>query len=139
LTPQTHLDRIREILTAAKTIADVGYSQNPGRPSHWIAVYLQRHGYRVIPVNPGLDEGLGEKCYPTLLDVPEAVDIVNIYRSPPAVPEVVDHAIAKGAKVVWMQEGAENPDAAAKAEAAGLVAVVGRCIYRDHMALVAGA
>jgi hypothetical protein len=126
-------------LTSARTIADVGYSANPERPSHWIAVYLKRHGYRVIPVNPGLDTALGETCYRTLLDVPDSVDIVNVFRSPDAVPAIVDHAIAKGARVVWMQEGAENLDAAAKAEAAGLVAVVGRCIYRDHAAFVAGA
>lgn len=125
-------DRIRQILLHARTIAVVGFSAKPERPSHWIAEYLQRNGYRVIPVNPGIEEALGEKCYRTLAEVPDAVDLVDIFRSPEHVPEVVEHAIAKGAKVVWMQEGAENEEAAAAARRAGLEAVVGRCIFRDH-------
>lgn len=130
-------DRLREILQEARTIAVVGYSRNPERASHWIAEYLQRAGYRVIPVNPGIEAALGEKCFRTLAEVDAPVDLVNVFRSPPHVPEVVDHAIAKGARVVWMQEGAENEDAATAARAAGLEAVVGRCIYRDHARLVA--
>lgn len=136
--PDPSLERLRAILAGTRVIAVVGFSANPERPSHWIAAYLQGRGYRVIPVNPGLDQGIGERCYPTLADVPEPVDLVDIFRSPPHVPEVVEHAIAKKAKVVWMQEGAENEEAAARARAAGLEAVVGRCIYRDHAALVAG-
>jgi uncharacterized protein len=131
--------RIRELLLATRTIAVVGYSRNPARPSHWIAQYLKERGYRVIPVNPGVASALGETCYRSLADVPDAVDLVNIFRSPPAVGEVVEHAIAKKVKVVWMQEGAENETAADAARQAGIEAVVGRCIYRDHGRLLGGA
>jgi hypothetical protein len=135
--PQIDSARIRDILTSARTIAVVGYSNNPDRPSHWIAEYLHQNGYRVIAVNPGIETALGDRCYPNLAAIPEPVDLVDIFRSPPQVPEVVEQAIAKKARVVWMQEGAENAEAAERAEAAGLVAIVGRCIYRDHKALVA--
>lgn len=136
--PITSPQRLREILTQARVVAVVGYSPNPERPAHWIAQYLKDNGYRVIPVNPGLDEALGERCYRTLADLPDSVDLVNIFRSPPAVPEIVVQAIEKRVKVVWMQEGAENADAASAAEAAGLEAVVGRCIFRDHASFVKG-
>lgn len=129
-------DGLREILLKCRTIAVVGYSHKPERPSHWIAEYLKQNGYRVIPVNPGIDSALGERCYKTLAEVPDAVDLVDIFRSPPAVPAIVDQAIAKGAKVVWMQEGAEHEEAAVRAAAVGLSAVCGRCIYRDHAALI---
>ncbi|HKD99806.1 MAG TPA: CoA-binding protein [Planctomycetota bacterium] len=132
-------ERLREIFRATRTIAVVGYSRNPARASHWIAEYLkERGGYRVIPVNPGVESALGERCYRTLAEVPDAVDLVDVFRTPSAVPEVVDHAIRKGAKVVWMQEGAEHEGAADAARKAGLDAVVGRCIFRDHSSLVGG-
>ncbi|MBI3819558.1 MAG: CoA-binding protein [Planctomycetes bacterium] len=129
---------LRALLQESKTIAVVGFSKNPARPSHWIAEYLQQNGYRVIPVNPGLELGLGKICYKTLADVPGAIDIVNIFRSPRHVPDVVRAAIIKNARAVWMQEGAENEEAAADARAAGLVTVVGRCIFQDHARLVRG-
>ena len=131
-------ERIREILASARTIAVVGYSKNPARPSHWIAKYLKAQGYRVIPVNPGIESALGETCYRTLADVPDDVDLVDVFRSPEHVPEIVEHAIAKKARVLWLQEGAENWEAAARAREAGLEAIVGRCIFRDHAALAAG-
>src|SRR4030088_589520 len=96
---------IAEILRNSKTIAVVGLSPKPDRPSHGVSAYMQAQGYRIIPVNPGHPEILGEKAYKSLLDVPETVDIVNIFREPSAVPEIVDQAIAKKAKVIWMQEG----------------------------------
>lgn len=129
-------DRIRDLLLRTRTIAVVGYSANPARASHWIAEYLQRVGYRVVPVNPGLESALGERCFRSLADVDVPVDLVNVFRSPPAVPEIVEQAIAKRARAVWMQEGAENEQAASAARAAGLEAIVGRCIFRDHSALL---
>src|SRR5215467_13432696 len=114
---------IAQILKSAKTIAVIGASLKPERPSHWISVYLKEHGYRVIPVNPGHTEILGDKCYKSLSEVPEAVDIVDIYREPGAVPAIVDEAIAKKAKVVWMQLGIVSNAAAEKAKKAGLKVV----------------
>jgi len=118
-------DEVGEILTTSKTIAIVGLSNKPDRPSNQIAGYLKEQGYRIIPVNPTITEALGEKAYPSLLDILEGIDIVLIFRRPEEVPAVVTDAIAIGAKVVWMQPGAENAETAAKAEAAGLKAVVG--------------
>lgn len=128
-------DGLRKILTTSKTIAVVGLSNNPERPSYDVANYLKDHGYRIIPVNPTIKEALGEKAYPSLKEIPERVDVVQIFRRPEDVPAVVDDAIAIGAKVVWMQPGAENEDAAAKAEAAGLKAVVGACMRTVHRTL----
>src|SRR5215470_9444910 len=96
---------IADILKKAKVIAVIGASLKPERPAHWISAYLKEQGYKVIPVNPGHTEVLGDKCYKSLSDVPEPVDIVDIFRTTSAVPGIVDEAIAKGAKVVWMQEG----------------------------------
>lgn len=127
---------IAELLKSARTIAVVGFSNNPDRPSHWISVYLQQNGFRVVPVNPGIDAALGEKCYKTLAAVPDEIDIVNIFRSPDQVPPVVADAITKKARAVWMQEGAENFEAAAASRAAGMITIVGRCIFRDHGMLV---
>src|SRR5882724_5257617 len=98
-------EEIREVLKAAHTIAVVGLSDKPDRASHRVAAYLQRHGYRIIPVNPLVTEVLGEKAYARLRDVPDKVDLVDIFRRPEHVPEVVEAAIALGAKAVWMQEG----------------------------------
>src|SRR5438309_8470127 len=126
---------IAQILKTAKTIAVIGASLKPERPSHWISVYLKEHGYSVIPVNPGHTEILGDKCYKSLSEIPEPVDIVDIYREPKAVPGIVDEAIAKKAKVVWMQQGIVHNAAAQKAKAAGLNVIQNKCIYQEHAKL----
>ncbi len=113
----------------------IGASLKPERPSHWISVYLKEQGYKVIPVNPGLSEVLGDKCYKCLTDIPEPVDIVDIYREPGAVPAIVDEAIAKKAKVIWMQQGIVHNAAAEKAKAAGLKVIQNKCIYQEHQRL----
>jgi predicted CoA-binding protein len=126
---------IRDLLRSARVIAVVGLSDNPGRPSYHVAEYLQEQGYRVIPVNPTITEALGEKAYASLGDVPEAIDVVDVFRRSDAVPPVVDEAIAVGAKAVWMQEGVVNEPAAEKARAAGLTVVMDRCILKEHAKL----
>src|SRR6266568_1916405 len=126
---------IAEILRASRVIAVIGASLKPERPAHWISVYLKEQGYRVIPVNPGHAEILGEKCYRSLSEVPQAVDIVDIFRDPSAVPAIVDEAIAKKAKVIWMQEGIVHNEAADKARKAGLKVVQNKCIYKEHARL----
>jgi predicted CoA-binding protein len=123
--------QITELLRSAKTIAVVGLSSNPVRPSFGVSRFLQRQGFRVIPVNPNETEVLGERAYPSVKDVPDAIDIVNIFRRPARVPEVVDEALAKGARCIWMQEGVINHEAAKKAEAAGLPVVMDRCILKE--------
>jgi uncharacterized protein len=123
----------KKMLTTYKTIAVVGLSPDEGKPSHGVAAYLKKAGFRIIPVNPSCGEILGERCYPTVADIPEEVEIVDIFRRSEFVPEIVDQAIAKGAKVVWMQEGVINQAAAAKAEAAGLQVVMDRCILKEHV------
>jgi uncharacterized protein len=129
-------EEIRDILTSARTIAVVGLSDQPDRPSHGVAAYLKAHGYRIIPVNPGVREVLGEKAYARLEDVPEKIDVVDVFRRPEHVPEIVDAAIAVGAKVVWLQDGIVHEAAAAKARAAGLRVVMDRCMLRDHSSLL---
>lgn len=126
------MEPISKLLAQAKTIAVVGISSNPTRPSYEVAEYLQRSGYRIIPINPNEETVLGEKAYPDLLSVSEPIDIVDIFRRPEFVPEIVQQAIAKGAQVVWMQPGAENYDAADMAQAAGVHAVVGMCLRVQH-------
>ncbi|HYP09785.1 MAG TPA: CoA-binding protein [Bryobacteraceae bacterium] len=121
-----------EILRKYKTIAVVGLSNNPMRPSHGVSEYMQQHGYRIIPVNPGHSQILGEKSYRTLEEIPEPVEIVNIFRRSEMTPPVVDSAIAIGAKVVWMQQGIEHEEAAEKARAAGLDVVMDTCILQAH-------
>lgn len=115
-----------------KTIAVVGISDDPERPSHFVASFLNAHGYNVIPVNPMLTEWEGKKCYPDLLSVPVKVDVVDIFRRSEAVPPIVDEAIAITAKVVWMQEGIVNEEAAAKARGAGIEVVMDRCIKKEY-------
>lgn len=128
---------IKEMLTKYKNIAVVGLSPDPSKPSHGVAAYLKRAGYRIIPVNPSCQQDiLGEQCYPTLADIPDQVDIVDVFRRSEYLPEIVDQAIAKGAKVVWMQEGVINEAAAAKAEAAGLEVVMDRCLLKEHGKMV---
>lgn len=120
---------LRDILTSVRTIAVVGASPRPERPSHRVMAYLQRHGYRTIPVNPNAagDAINGENVYARLADVPEPIDMVDIFRRPDAAGGVVDEAIAAGAKVVWMQLGVRDDDAAGRAEARGLKVVMNRC------------
>jgi uncharacterized protein len=132
-------DAIAELLKRAKTIAVVGLSDNPMRPSHGVSAYLQSHGYRIIPVNPHIAECLGEKAYATLLDipekdVPEKIDIVNIFRRPQYVEEVVDQAIQIKVPVIWMQEEVVHEKAAEKARQAGIFVVMDRCILQEHRA-----
>ena len=127
-------DPITEILRRAKTIAVVGLSDNPLRPSHGVAAYLQTQGYRIIPVNPQIQTSLGEKAYPSLLDVPEKIDIVDIFRRPEFVEEVVDQAIQLKVPTVWMQEEIIHEKAAQKARQAGIFVVMDRCILLEHRA-----
>jgi uncharacterized protein len=131
-------DLIAEILRKCKTIAVVGLSSNPRRPSYEVTEYMQRAGYRIIPVNPNETEVLGEKSYERLEDVPENVDVVNIFRRTEEVPAVVESAIRVGAKVVWMQLGIENSPAAEKAAEAGLAVVEDACILIEHRKRVTG-
>lgn len=123
---------IRRILGEARTIAVVGISPKPERPSHGIALYLKAHGYKVVGVNPGMHEFDSEPVYKSLLDVPGPVDIVNIFRAPDAVPAIVDEAIRIKAKAVWMQQGIVHNEAADKARAAGLAVVMNKCIMVEH-------
>jgi predicted CoA-binding protein len=125
-------DAILELLKNYKTIAVVGLSSNPMRPSHGVTEYMQGAGYRIIPVNPNETEVLGEKSYARLEDVPEKIDIVNVFRRAEEVPPVVESAIRIGAKAVWMQLGIENEEAAEKARAAGLVVIEDACILVEH-------
>ena len=119
---------ITALLSSAKTIAVVGLSSKAHRPSYGVAQYLQSAGYRVVPVNPNESEVLGEKCYARLEDIPEKVDIVDIFRRSELVPEVVESAIQIGARALWMQEGVVNESAAERARRAGLVVVMDLCI-----------
>jgi uncharacterized protein len=126
---------IRELLDTARVIAVVGLSSRRTRPSYGVSQYMQRAGYRIIPVNPHEAEVLGEKSYPSLDAVPEKIDIVDVFRRSEFVPEVVEQAIRIGAKAVWMQEGVIHEEAAAKARAAGLTVVMDRCILKEHTRL----
>jgi uncharacterized protein len=125
-------DPISELLKRSKAIAVVGLSSNPLRPSYGVSAYMQTHGYRVIPVNPQIEECLGEKAYASLLEVPEKIDIVNIFRRPEFVEEVVDQAIQLKVPAIWMQEDVIHERAAEKARKAGLFVVMDRCILKEH-------
>jgi len=125
-------DPVLDILKKYKTIAVVGLSSDPARPSHGVAEYLQSVGYRIIPVNPNEGEVLGEKSYARLEDVPEKIEIVDIFRRVEEVPSVVDSAIRVGARVVWMQLGIADEKAAEKARAAGLIVVEDACMFVEH-------
>jgi uncharacterized protein len=127
-------DVIGDILKNYKTITVVGLSSNPRRPSFGVTQYMQSAGYRIIPVNPNETEVLGEKSYPRLEDIPNSqhIEIVDIFRRSEHIPPVVDSAIAVGAKIIWMQQGIENQNAAAKAHAAGLFVVEDACILIEH-------
>jgi len=129
------LESIRRILDECRTIAVVGLSSDPFRPSHGVAAYMQRGGYRVIPVNPNEKEVLGERSYARLAQVPDPIDLVNIFRRSDAAGEIVDEANAIGAKAVWLQEGVIDESAAKRASEAGLIVVMDRCWLKDHHAL----
>jgi hypothetical protein len=129
-------DQLRHILTTAKTIAMVGASDNEDKPSNGIMRQLQRAGYNVIPVNPRETEVLGERSYPSLVDVPEPVDIVDVFRRGEDTPAIADDAVKIGAKTLWLQQGIENEDAAARARAGGLHVVMNACIGATHRRLI---
>jgi uncharacterized protein len=132
----TSSDPIADLLQRAKTIAVVGLSCDPMRASHGVTAYMQSHGYRIIPVNPQIETCLGEKAYPSLLDIPhtEKIDIVNIFRRPEFVEEIVDQAIQLKVPAIWMQEEVIHEKAAEKARQAGIFVVMDRCILKDHRA-----
>jgi len=132
--PASASDPIGDLLRKARTIAVVGLSNKPLRPSHGVALYMQQRGYRIIPVNPNIPSVLGEKAYPSLNEVPETIDLVDIFRRPEFVPEVVDQAIALQIPAVWMQEDVIHERAAAKARRAGIFVVMDRCILKEHQA-----
>ena len=125
-----------EMLRAARTIAVVGLSSKRLRPSYGVAAYVQRHGYRIIPVNPSETEVLGEKAYATLSEVPEKIDIVNVFRRSDAVPDVVDEAVRLGLPYLWLQEDVIHEAAAERARAAGMKVVMDRCILKEHRRLL---
>ena len=131
-------EQIRALLQSVKTIAVVGFSPKPGRPSHTIAQRMQQWGYRIIPVRPGISEGLGEKAYPDLASVPDPIDLVNVFRASEFIPKVVDECLRLGLKNIWMQENIWNEEAAERARAAGMTVVMDRCIMRDYRNLFLG-
>ena len=129
---------LRRILAQSRTIAVVGLSANWYRPSFFAAKYMQDHGYRIIPVNPTYDEVLGERCYPTLAAIPGPVDMVDCFRKSEEIPALAQASVAKGAKVLWMQLGIRNDDAARVANDAGLDVVVDRCMKIEHARILGG-
>lgn len=136
--PVDDIEGLRRILNEYRTVAMVGLSASWHRPSNFAAKYLLDHGYRVIPVNPAYDEVLGQKCYPSLADIPEQVDVVDVFRKPEDVPPLVDQAIAIGARCLWLQIGVIHHEAAARAEAAGLEVVMDRCMKIEYARLFGG-
>jgi uncharacterized protein len=126
------IETIKQILDECKVIAVVGLSSNPIRPSHGVAAYMQRKGYRIIPVNPFETEVLGEKCYAKLSDVPDKIDLVDIFRRSEEAGKVVDEAIEIGAKAVWLQEGVIDEEASQRAENAGLLVAMDLCWLKEH-------
>lgn len=123
---------IRSILHTARTIAVVGLSSNVLRPSNFVGFYLQRHGYRIVPVNPRENEILGETCYPSLTGIPFPVDVVDVFRAPAAVPDIAREAVQVGAKSLWLQFGVISPEGAEIARNAGLDVVIDRCMKIEH-------
>jgi predicted CoA-binding protein len=129
-------DEIRALLKSVRTIAVVGLSDNPARPSYGVARAMQGLGYKIIPVRPAQTEVLGEKAYAQLTDLPEAPDLVDVFRNPDAVDAIVDQCIAIGARRLWLQEGVVNEPAAERARAAGITVIMDRCVWRDAHALL---
>jgi predicted CoA-binding protein len=130
-------EEIRALLKRVKNIALVGYSPDPGRPSHNIGRMMQRYGFRIIPVRPGVSEGLGEMAYPDLAAVPDPIDLVDVFRASRHVAQIVDECLRLGIKAVWLQDGVIDEAAAARAVAGGMTVVMDRCILRDYTRLVA--
>ncbi len=127
-------DPITDLLRKAKTIAVVGLSDSPLRPSYGVSAYMQTQGYRIIPINPAIEEALGEKAYASLREVPGKIDLVNVFRRPEFVEEVVEQAIERRVPAIWMQEGVVHEPAAAKARQAGIFVVMDKCILLEHRA-----
>ncbi len=130
--PATRTDEIGDLLKRARNIAVVGLSDSPFRASHGVAAYMQSQGYHIIPVNPTIESALGEKSYKSLLDVKEKIDIVDIFRRPEYVPDVVDQAIQLKVPAIWMQEGVIHEQAAEKARRAGIFVIMDHCILKEH-------
>ena len=125
-------DPIHELLSRIKTIAVVGLSDSPLRPSHGVSAYMQSHGYRIVPVNPHITEALGESSYPSLADVPEKIDLVDVFRRSEYVDDIVQQAIQLKIPAIWLQEGVINERAAEKARKAGMFVVMDRCVLKEH-------
>ena len=128
-------DQIKALLQRVKTIAVVGLSPKPSRPSYGVSRAMQGFGYRIVPVRPAVSEVLGEKAYARLADIPFPVDLVNVFRESAAIPGVVEECLAMGVPAVWIQEGIIHDEAAEQARAAGLEVVMDRCIWKDYVAL----
>jgi predicted CoA-binding protein len=129
-------NEIKDLLQRVKTIAVVGLSPKPDRPSYVVARAMQRFGYRIVPVRPALDQALGEQAYASLAEIPFPVDLVDVFRAAEHIPGVVEECLAIGAPAIWIQEGIVHDEAAGKARAAGLTVVMDRCIYKDYVALM---
>lgn len=127
---------LRDLLQATRTIAVVGISTDPAKPNHYVAKYLQEHGYRIVPVNPRYPEVLGERCYPSLAAIPFPVDMVNVFRRADDCPAVAEHAVDIGAKSLWLQLGITSSEAEAIARQAGLTVVMDRCLKMEHARLL---
>jgi predicted CoA-binding protein len=130
----TQSDPIYELLSRTKTIAVVGLSDSPLRPSHGVSAYMQLQGYRIIPVNPKIAEALGENSYPSLLEVPDKIDLVDVFRRPEYVDDIVEQAIQLKIPAIWLQESVINERAAEKARKAGMFVVMDRCVLKEHRA-----
>jgi hypothetical protein len=128
-------EEIRELLRRVRTIAVVGLSPRTNRPSHGVAAQMQRFGYRIIPVRPAVDTVLGEKAYASLREVPDPFDLVDVFRAPEYLDQIVEECIALGAPAIWLQEGVVNIPAAERARQAGLIVVMDRCVYREYLRL----
>ena len=129
-------NELRQILKTIRKVASVGVSSNEEKPSYWIFNYLKEHGYQMLPVNPTAAEILGQKTYPDLASIPQSIDVVQVFRKSEDVPPVVEQAIKVGAKIVWMQKGIINEEAARMAESAGLKVVMDRCMMETHQRLL---
>lgn len=134
--PNPSSGEIRDLLGRIKTIAVVGLSPKPGRPSYGVSQAMQRFGYRIVPVRPAVAEVLGEKAYASLAEIPFPVDLVDVFRAAEHIPGLVDECLAIGVPALWIQEGIVHEEAAGRARAAGLTVVMDRCIYKDYMALM---
>lgn len=131
------LEEIKDLLQQVKHIAVVGLSPKSKRPSHQVAKAMQGYGYHIIPVRPAVDEVLGEKAYASLDEVPEPIDLVDVFRAPDQITPIIDSCIARGVKALWLQDGVVNEPEALRAQAAGMTVVMNRCVYRDYIQLIA--